>query len=593
MNQNLNLTFYQKEIDAEKTIIEIANEVYTSLDLKPISKTIFFISRVLLIMSQHKINNSKDLIEKYNLILKELKNKKKNIADDFNFSQIVTQNKDRLNSVINKLNYIYSLSLKSDVTGLVFNSLLRGKFEAGEGLGTFLTPEEVVNPVNEMLLLLCYKNNKKINGPIGDIAGGTGRFLYSLKNKIQNFQKIQKKFINSKFYLYDISNMSVSLAKINFYIEKLYPNFITTKDSLTDISLNKFKNSFSLLATNPPFGIGKYGFNKNLLKTFDIKTLKQINFFKDGQKIDPAELFFIKNIDLLGPEGVLGIVLPDGICKTEKLNKLLSVYNNRSYYINKIAVISLPSHTFSLGGTVAQSSFLIFEKSKKKRNQLFSEKAENIGYLKRGNFKVIDDKGNDLLDIVIKFQNFLKYDYDSLQNKKNHIIKNPLKKYLFIPENFHDKKFSKTIHVSILDIDKSGLIDINQSLKNTTVTKPKTCRPNDILISCINPRKWRLVLIPNLPYNFTCSPEFVVLRAKSIKDSKKICLSLFSHEFKKKFIEMGKGTSSSRQRVSKNLILDLSLPKIQVSDRDADNFFKKREKYYLERIEEEKFLSRF
>ena len=39
MNQNLNLTFYQKEIDAEKTIIEIANEVYTSLDLKPISKT--------------------------------------------------------------------------------------------------------------------------------------------------------------------------------------------------------------------------------------------------------------------------------------------------------------------------------------------------------------------------------------------------------------------------------------------------------------------------------------------------------------------------------------------------------------------------
>jgi|ETNmetMinimDraft_20_1059909.scaffolds.fasta_scaffold75128_2 hypothetical protein len=77
MNQNLNLSTYQKEIDAEKTIIEIANEVYTNLDLKPLSKTIFFISRVLLIMSRHKVNNSKDLIDKYNLILKELKNKKK------------------------------------------------------------------------------------------------------------------------------------------------------------------------------------------------------------------------------------------------------------------------------------------------------------------------------------------------------------------------------------------------------------------------------------------------------------------------------------------------------------------------------------
>ena len=67
---------------------------------------------------------------------------------------------------------------------------------------------------------------------------------------------------------------------------------------------------------------------------------------------------------------------------------------------------------------------------------MFSEKAENIGYLKRGNFKVIDDKGNDLLDIVIKFQKFLKYDYDSLQNKKNHIIKNPLKKYIFMIKSF-------------------------------------------------------------------------------------------------------------------------------------------------------------
>ena len=196
MNQNINLSKYRKEIDAEKTIIEIANEVYTNLDLKPLSKTIFFISRVLLTMSRHKINNSKDLVNKYNLISKELINKKKEITDDFNFSKIVNQNKDRLNSVINKLNYIYSLNLETDVTGLVFNSLLRGKFEAGEGLGTFLTPEEIVNPVNELLLLLYYKNNMKINGPIGDIAGGTGRFVYSLKKKIQSFQKTDKNFIS-------------------------------------------------------------------------------------------------------------------------------------------------------------------------------------------------------------------------------------------------------------------------------------------------------------------------------------------------------------------------------------------------------------
>ena len=100
-------------------------------------------------------------------------------------------------------------------------------------------------------------------------------------------------------------------------------------------------------------------------------------------------------------------------------------------------------------------------------------------------------------------------------------------------------------------------------------------------------------MVPEINYSFTCSPEFVVLRAKNSKDAKLICLSLFSEEFKKKFINLGKGTSSSRQRVPKDIILDISLPSNKISSKEASRFFERRRKYYLERIEEINFLSKY
>ena len=56
-SNNLNLFENDNQIEAEKTIIEISNDVYTSLDLKPMSKTVFFISRALLVMSRFKVKN--------------------------------------------------------------------------------------------------------------------------------------------------------------------------------------------------------------------------------------------------------------------------------------------------------------------------------------------------------------------------------------------------------------------------------------------------------------------------------------------------------------------------------------------------------
>ena len=52
-------------------------------------------------------------------------------------------------------------------------------------------------------------------------------------------------------------------------------------------------------------------------------------------------------------------------------------------------------------------------------------------------------------------------------------------------------------------------------------------------------------------------------------------------------------SSNSKIRVEFGGILDLPLSKTKIIDKEANNFFKNREKYYLDRIKEDKFLSKF
>jgi len=576
-----------KSIEAERLLIEIANDIYTNVDLKPMSKSIFFLSRAFLIIKNYEIKNSYDLYLNYENYKKKLKNKKF-LEDDYNFVKITKENKLKLDSIINKLNYIKELGINNDICGLIFNSLLRGKYEAGEGLGTFLTPEEIVDPMVEMLTNLYFKNEKKVKGLVGDIAGGTGRFIFSLKNQIIKFDKNFKNKINNKCFLFDQSNMSVSLAKINFYLENLYPNFFKVEDSLTSESVNKLKNKFSILATNPPFGSNKYKFNNDVKKSFDEEILNNLGFKNEGDTIDPAELFLIKNFQLLELNGVLGIVLPDGICKTNKITKLLEIYSkNENININLVARISLPSHSFSLTGTVVQSSFLIFQKSKLKTSNIYEREAQHIGYLKKGNLKIIDQKGNDLNEISILFKNFIKYDLKNknFQTKKLFSSKYQISDYAYFPNDFNTEK-KNNIHISILDIDRTGFIDVVQAINNSFNTKPKICNSNDILISCINPSKWRVALVPNLDFNFSCSPEFAIIRSNKKISSELLSLILQSKEVKEQVEYLGVGTSSSRQRVPKNKILEIFLPKINISEKKANDFYNMRNKIYKNRLDE-------
>ena len=386
------ITLFSNNIEiAEDEILKLADYIYTHTNIKPMSKVIYLISRLLILDNLNGITIS-DAISQYNRISKNLEIELH--GADYSFLNILHSAQSDFSAIFSSISRIKELTEGRDSLGIVFDTLLRGKYESGEGLGTFLTPEEVVSPSIDLCLHFL-KETGSI-GNAGDLCSGTGRFIHELHKK-------SKGFIFNQYVLADQSAFSIELARINFFIESVSnASFHFVADSITDEKLSLLNSSFSIIATNPPFGAGKYNWSPNLNHIFDSEFLFSIGLSSISPRIDPSEIFIYRNLLFLMNGGILGIILPDGVAKGDRLAIGISAFED-SYKckIVKLAVISLPATTFSLGGTVAKTSFVIFKKSnsKDKSNGIYFGNVNHVGFLKKGNRRVADPNGNDYLSI--------------------------------------------------------------------------------------------------------------------------------------------------------------------------------------------------
>jgi type I restriction enzyme M protein len=374
----------------------------------------------------------------------------------------------------------------------VFNTLLRGKFEGGEGMGTFLTPEEVVLPMIDMLLKTVAPDAvDKLGVPLlfGDICGGTGRFVHVLARRladrgvpIQNLVRAAR--------LFDQSLTAVDLAKLNFLFEGMKPTFERVDDSLIAPQASALKGKFLMLATNPPFGAGKYRWNKELGEALPWEVLSAIGMRSQGDSADPSELFFFRNLDLLAPGGVLAIALPDGVVQSGDFHKALAVYEKvRKTKLHVSALVSLPSVTFSLGGTVAKTSFLIVQKQVERLDKpIYAALAHHVGFVKRGKKRGDDPEGNDLIKIAAEYGTDAPVlgrvvecwrTHDSfIAAKMMHVEgessgkTTPLSELVKMMRDFKQSHGTgDRFHVSVLDVDATGLIDMIAASTNEPMSR--------------------------------------------------------------------------------------------------------------------------
>ncbi len=294
-----------------------------------------------------------------------------------------------------------------------------------------------------------------------------------------------------------------------------------------------------------------------------------------------------------------------------------SAFARRSLHV--AAIVSLPAVTFSLGGTVAKTSFVVVQKQEESREKpLYVALAQHVGFVKRGKKRADDPRGNDLVKIADEFGKasaasapLILASRSEAQPELGRLVgcwrghdsfvaarlwrgqengsasrpETPLSDLVETIRAFKTGGPGEGFHVSILDVDATGLIDLVAARRNQPMSKGLACQPGDILVSCLNPKIWRVAVIPNLPGSWSCSPEFVVLRPKTGQDSWQIALALHHRSVVQAAQAMAKGTSSSRQRVPKDRLLSVGLPEIETPEKLAE-YVAWREDFYARRLSE-------
>lgn len=564
---------------------EICDKIYTSSSLKPYSKVIFLVSRLLVIDKEILNSNSiKKYIDEYVPVCKFL-----GLHDDYSFVRLLEDLADADPLLLRELvDTAVAFQTTGVELGQVFHALLQGKFSAGEGLGSFLTPTEVIGPSLDLLNAITSINIYELaaNG-FSDICAGTGRFLYSLLDQCE--QGETQRQILANCILADHSTLFLDLAKINFYLSyKQLVRCVDVQDSLTDPRLPQ--NRYSLLLTNPPFGTGKYVFSDPASET--AKCLRSAGI-DVSSAIDPALAFCIHNLLLLSNGGILGIILPDGVLyATSFIKALRQVESLHSTVLRPLLIISLPPQAFALAGTVAKTSFLFIQKSAAAGDGFNVDcepyaflEAMHVGFSKKGTRRVVDPRGNDIAVAAHAFRSgeagnslvrWFSDDWrckETLKSPDAQAQSNERKPILEIASSIREslkaeacRSSNSHVHISILDVNDIGAISFRTAIENRPTTPGLRCQAGDVIISMLNPKIWRCSLLPDIGCSYSCSPEFLVLRPKDSAVAHFLLAVSLLPEVRGQFLEHAKGTSSSRQRVKRSSVSLISYNPDSISE---------------------------
>lgn len=526
-----------------------------------------------------------------------------------------------------------------DVLGLAYDVFLRGKYDSSGGLGTHLTPSPVVQAMTEMALKhisdealwQCHDEGSGRNRPsfmMGDICCGTGRFIMAAMGQVRRRLLLRaetrtdaegwwSQMRRCSFFGGDQAEASIVKARINMlmYGEE-HPQLIVVEDSIIDERIDKLAGKLGLILTNPPFGSGRYVSRAGLEKMRNEEEGYALGWsWKRGgtqrralKRADPAVLFMDRNLGLLKPGGIFGIVLPDGILGSMYsyvhdyiLGKLDPLTGHReSGRAILLAVVSLPKGTFAISGTVAKTSFILLQKigpHTPPQRSVFVAMAEHVGFLKKGTVEVIDPAGNDLIKIAQEYASFVPHDTSEIQelaqrppissvphtrfvdtlvaqafsaDRQKAVLSiqslgsrsSPLKALATLVKTKTQTRSESTAYfISVLHVDERATIDWVAAATYDPQTGGIKCCPGDILYSCINPRKPRMAVIPlDIPGEILCSKEFAVLRPKGGIDPHLLTLALRSDLVYRQVVPLARGTSSSRMRVRPKALLSVYVP---------------------------------
>lgn len=330
--------------------------------------------------------------------------------DDFSLSQ-----KD-IEMSLSYLNQISLSEAPSHIIGDAFQSIIGPGIRGDKG--QFFTPKELVQAMVKII-------NPKNNSILIDPACGTGGFLSESYSYLRSPKNLKLIGIDKDKDMADIALATTEIiSKGN--------SEIYNKNSLEilkpDNTLHKLLGTADYVLTNPPFGSKICINDESILKefefghnwTFSEESNKWIKLNSLSKNQVPQVLFIELCIKLLKKNGILGIVLPEGIFGNKSLGFIWNYLRENGKILG---MIDCPRNTFQ-PSTDTKTNVLFFQKGKEFSENIIISVAKHCGHDKRGRVTSVNNEpiANDFNLIAEDYKKTEKKLWKNAELKGNYFV---------------------------------------------------------------------------------------------------------------------------------------------------------------------------
>lgn len=490
-----------------------------------------------------------------------------------------------------------------DVLNEAFGHFIRDNFRGNIEDAQYLTPAEVV----EMMVGIAADDlrsdgrlSEKSPLIVADPCCGVGSFLATFAAKYRGLEKHGAPHL--KLHGQDKVERMVRLATVNLTLFRVFDHCVSIGNSLYKGSpLDSLNGSIDLILTNPPFGARFAQAEVALLAGDNTPFLSTL-----GRTRGPVEselLFVDRDLRLLREGGSLLIVVPDSVISASGIAALVRHHLRTTATLR--GVIELPSVTFAQAGTRTKTAVLYLQKGRvalNRRHRVFMAVSEDLGFQvsSRKGVQIKAQKGeNDLPFVMAAYRKMHSHKSPSeaiilseapsavavpeshlgdswtpghYQAKRLEVLRSladapeilaaQLKDLVdFVADERRPVRYrAGTAFISVLHIIAEGILDLGGIGSYAPKTPGVPVKPGEVLLSRINPRIPRVIVVPDLGRPVVCSTEFEVMRPKPGVDAYLIAYLLLSQLVQSQVQSLTSGTSASHNRVKTRDLAQVSLP---------------------------------
>ena len=493
-----------------------------------------------------------------------------------------------------------------DVLNEAFGHFVRDNFRGNIEDAQYLTPAEVVELMASMALEDLKRDGRLSEARslvVADPCCGVGSFLaaFAAKYRALGSQAGSQGVPQLQLFGQDKVERMARLATVNLTLFRVFDHSVSIGNSLYKGSaFDELNGGVDLILTNPPFGAR--------FAAAEIASLAGDNapFFSTlGRTKAPVEselLFVDRDLRLLREGGLLLIVVPDSVISASGIAALLRHHLRSTATLR--GVIELPSVTFAQAGTRTKTAVLYLKKERPtdERSRVFMGVSADLGFQvnSRKGVQIKVEKGEN--DLPAMFAAYRSMHQDGTSREATILSK--VVSAVAIPRSYvHDAwtaghyqakrlevlramadvpelliwKLSDLVDfvadgrrvephrpgvafLSVLHVIAEGVLDLAAMRTYAPKTPGVPVNPGEILLSRINPRIPRALVVPDLGQPILCSSEFEVMRPKKGVDPYMIAFLLLSRMAQTQIQSLTSGTSASHNRVKTKELAQLSLP---------------------------------